>query len=334
VRFAQPGILWLLWLLPLLVVAFYFARESARRKTTAFLGSTLEHQLVKGRRERRRLGRAALLLVVLSQLILAAARPQWGASEVEVKQKGSDVVIALDISCSMMAEDIKPSRLARAKAELADFLEDLKGDRVGLVFFAGAAFPQCPLTIDYAAARLFLEQADPTMIGSQGTNIESALSTALELFEEEKGGYRAILLVTDGEDFAGGLETITQKLEDAGVAVFAVGIGSAEGAPIPVFDDQKRQKGFLRDEKGQVVMSHLNEEPLVKLTRDTGGIYVRAGSGGLDLARLSAGLSTLQSRAYQATRVTSYQERYAWPLSAALLLLLFEPLLVDRRRGE
>ncbi len=205
-RFAHPEILWLLWALPALVVVFYFARKSARRRTLRFIGSDLEQQLVIGRRDRRRMGRAALLLLVLSQLILAAARPQWGANKVEVEQKGSDVVIALDISRSMLAEDIKPSRLTRAKVELADLMDDLNGDRVGLVFFAGAAFPQCPLTVDYSAARLFLSQADPTMIGSQGTNIEAAMSTALELFREEKGGYRAVILVTDGEDFAGGLD--------------------------------------------------------------------------------------------------------------------------------
>jgi Ca-activated chloride channel family protein len=333
-RFAHPEILWLLWALPALVVVFYFARKSARRRTLMFIGSDLEQQLVIGRRDRRRMGRAALLLLVLSQLILAAARPQWGANKVEVEQKGSDVVIALDISRSMLAEDIKPSRLTRAKVELADLMDDLNGDRVGLVFFAGAAFPQCPLTVDYSAARLFLSQADPTMIGSQGTNIEAAMSTALELFREEKGGYRAVILVTDGEDFAGGLTDITRKLQDAGVVVFPIGMGSSGGAPIPVYNDQHQREGFLRDENQQVVMTHLKEEPLVKLARDTGGIYVRAGSGGVDLARLSAGLSSLQSRAYQATRVTSYQERYAWPLSAALLLLLLEPLFSDRRRGE
>ncbi len=333
-RFAHPEILWLFWVLPLLALIYYFARESARRRTIAFTGSSLERKLVQGRRERRRMGRAALLLLVLSQLILAAARPQWGANKVEVEQKGSDVVIALDISQSMLAEDIKPSRLARAKAELSDLMDGLHGDRVGLVFFAGAAFPQCPLTVDYSAARLFLSQADPTMIGSQGTNIEAAMRTALELFREEKGGYRAVILVTDGEDFAGGLDEITRKLQESQVVVFPIGMGSAGGAPIPVYDDHHQRQGFLRDENQQVVMTHLKEEPLVKLARDTGGIYVRAGSGGLDLARLSAGLNSLQSRAYQATRVTSYQERYAWPLSAALLLLLLEPLFSDRRRGE
>ncbi len=332
-RFAHPEILWLLWLLPLLWGVLYLARSRALKKTAEFTGPRLENDLVTGRPARRRMGRAALRLLILSQLILAAARPQWGASQVEVQQKGSDVVFVLDISRSMLAEDIKPSRLRRAKLELSDLLDRLKGDRVGLVFFAGAAFPQCPLTVDAAAARLFLSQADPTMIGSQGTNLTAALETALDLFDAEEGAYRAILLVTDGEDFAGGLDETTRKLSAAGVTVFTVGMGSSEGAPIPGFDPQGRRKGFLRDEKNQVVMSHLNEEVLVKLAQQTGGIYVRAGSGGLDLARISAAIERLQSHSYEATRVTSYQERYAWPLGAALLLLLLEPWLADRRRS-
>ena len=331
-QFARGEILWLLWLLPLLWGVFWLARQKARRKTVEFTGPKLEESLIDGRRDRKRTLRAALRLLLLSQLILAAARPQWGASEVEVQQKGIDVVFALDISRSMLAEDIKPSRLIRAKLELSDLLGRLGGDRVGLVFFAGAAFPQCPLTVDYSAARLFLSQADPSMITSQGTNLKAALTTALELFDAKQGAYRAILLVTDGEDFAGGIEEITRKLSQAGVAVFPVGMGSAEGAPIPLLDVNGRKEGFLRDEKKQVVMTRLKEEPLVKLAQESGGIYLRAGSGGLDLASISAGLARLQSRTYQATRVTSYQERYGWPLAAALLILLFEPLLVDRRR--
>ena len=255
-------------------------------------------------------------------------------SEVEVEQEGIDLVIALDVSRSMLAQDIKPSRLTRAKVELAELMDRLKGDRVGLVFFAGAAFPQCPLTVDYAAARLFLSQADPEMITAQGTNLEAALSTALELFDEERGAYRAVLLVTDGEDFAGGVDESVRRLREAGVAVFPVGLGSVDGAPIPVEGPRDRSQGFLRDRGDQVVMTRLEEAPLLKLAQQTGGIYVRAGSGGLDLARLTAGLQSLQSRSYQATRVTSYQERYAWPLGAVVVLLLLEPLLADRRRGE
>jgi len=253
---------------------------------------------------------------------------------VEVEQEGIDLVIALDVSRSMLAQDIKPSRLTRAKVELAELMDRLKGDRVGLVFFAGAAFPQCPLTVDYAAARLFLSQADPEMITAQGTNLEAALSTALELFDEERGAYRAVLLVTDGEDFAGGVDESVRRLREAGVAVFPVGLGSVDGAPIPVEGPRDRSQGFLRDRGDQVVMTRLEEAPLLKLAQQTGGIYVRAGSGGLDLARLTAGLQSLQSRSYQATRVTSYQERYAWPLGAVVVLLLLEPLLADRRRGE
>ena len=238
-RFAHPEILWLLWLLPLLWGLLWAARRSGDERVRRFTGTTLTSALVGGRSDTLRMWRTALRLLVLANLILAAARPQWGASEVEVEQEGIDVVVAVDISRSMLAEDIKPSRLTRAKVEVGELVENLDGDRVGLVFFAGAAFPQCPLTVDYAAARLFLSQAEPSMITAQGTNIESALSTALELFDEERGAYRAILLVTDGEDFAGGVEEIGKQLQQEGIVVFCVGMGSVGGAPIPLKDDRQ-----------------------------------------------------------------------------------------------
>jgi Ca-activated chloride channel family protein len=232
----------------------------------------------------------------------------------------------------MLADDIKPSRLTRAKAEIGDLVESLAGDRVGLVFFAGAAFPQCPLTVDYAATRLFLSQADPSMIGAQGTDIASALRTALELFDENDSTYKVILLITDGEDFAGGLDEVRDEILRRGVLLYAIGLGTAEGAPVPDVDDAGQRVGFVRDEDGNVVISRLDEAPLLELTRASGGVYARAGTGGLDLARLRAELDSLEGRVFAAQRVTSYQERFAWPLSAAILLLLVEGLVRDRRR--
>jgi Ca-activated chloride channel family protein len=331
-RFAEPEVLWLLWALPMVWLVLLFARGVARRRLQRLTGAELLTELAGSVRPGRRVVRAGVRLTVLSLLVLAAARPQWGASEVKVEQEGVDLIVALDISRSMLAEDVKPDRLTRAKAEIGDFIAALAGDRVGLVFFAGAAFPQCPLTVDYAAARLFLAQADPSMIPSQGTNIAAALGTALELFEAEEGAFRAVILVTDGEDFGGGLDEVLAKLRDKQVRVFAIGIGNSGGAPIPDVDDSGMRTGFVRDKQGNVVMSRLEEGPLIALAQQTDGAYLRAGSGGVDISRLRAELSALQARGYESRSVVSYQERYAWPLVAALLLLLCEGLLGDRRR--
>ena len=331
-QFANPQALWLLWLLPLLVFAFWWMRRRAEDRL-ARLASPQQLRLLRDdQSQARRRWRAALRVLALSQLILALARPQWGASEVEVEQQGIDLVVALDISRSMLAADIQPDRLTRAKAELGDLIESLDGDRVGLVFFAGAAFAQCPLTVDYAAARLFLSQAEPSLIDSQGTDLASALSTSLELLGENRGSFQVILLVSDGEDFGAGVTPLLDELRRRNVLLYAIGMGTADGAPIPEFDESGLRQGFFRDQEGQVVMSRLVETPLLELTRATGGVYVRAGSGGIDASRLGAELRALEGRRFAARKVTSYEERFAWPLSAGLLLLGLEAAVGDRRR--
>ncbi|RKZ12779.1 VWA domain-containing protein, partial [bacterium] len=194
-RFAWSEILWLYWALPLLVLLFVLFRSRARQRLARFADLPMANKLAGSVDGPARIWRSALRVTAFALLILAAARPQWGVSEVDVEQEGIDVVIALDISRSMLAEDVAPSRLARARAELAGLIDSFDGDRVGLVFFAGAAFPQCPLTIDYAAARLFLSQADPSMISAQGTSLSIAVQTSLELFDDESGRSRVILAV-------------------------------------------------------------------------------------------------------------------------------------------
>jgi Ca-activated chloride channel family protein len=331
-RFAWPEVLWLYWALPVLVGLLVWWRARADRRLAAFAQGQLLGQLAATVDRPARIWKSALRVAVLALLILAAARPQWGVGEVEVEQEGIDVVIALDISRSMLAEDIAPNRLARAKAELAGLIDSLEGDRVGLVFFAGAAFPQCPLTVDYAAARLFLSQADPSMISAQGTSLAVAVQTALDLFDEESGRSRIILAVTDGEDFEGGLPALRDQLADRQVALYAVGIGTSEGSPIPLLDDYGRRQGFVRDREGKVVISRLEEADLISIVQATGGVYARTGRGGLDVDRLRREIAALEGSAYRSQRVASYQERFVMPLALALLLLVAESFVRDRRR--
>lgn len=331
-RFAWPSILWFAWALPLLVVMLALWRVRAHRRLARFAAEPMARRLAASVDPGARIWRSALRVTALALLLLAAARPQWGVGEVEVEQEGIDVVVALDISRSMLADDVAPSRLARAKAELAGLIDSFDGDRVGLVFFAGAAFVQCPLTVDYAAARLFLSQADPSMISAQGTSLAAAVRTALSLFDDESGRSRVVLAVTDGEDFEGGLEEVRDELQQRDVALYAVGIGTAEGAPVPLEDDYGRRQGFLRDRQGNVVISRLEEAELIRIVQASGGVYARAGRGGLDVDRLRREISALQGSAYRSQRVTRYQDRFVYPLSAALLLLVGEAFVRDRRR--
>ena len=331
-RFAHPEFLWLIWAVPLLALGLAIARRRANERLRAFVSDRLGGEMAGTVDHGRRFWKAGLRLAALTLLIVAAARPQWGASEVEVEQEGIDLVVALDISRSMLAEDVEPSRLGRAKAEISALIESLDGDRVGLVFFAGGAFPQCPLTVDYSAARLFLSQADPTMIGSQGTDLAAALRTSMELFGDEGGRSRVVLVVTDGEDFGGELEDALDELREAGIALYAVGIGTPEGAPIPDFDDTGRRQGFVRDRDGDVVISRLEEAGLLELVRGTEGVYARAGRTGLDIARLQSELGALEGGAFRSQRVVRHQDRYTHPLAAALVLLIVEAWIRDRRR--
>lgn len=331
-QFAHPEVLWLLWLVPTFALVLWSARRAAARRLRGFVSETLEARMAGTVRSGVRVWRSVARLTALALLIVAAARPQWGASEVELEQSGIDLVVALDISRSMLAEDLRPNRLERAKAEIADLVESLDGDRVGLVFFAGGAFPQCPLTVDYAAARLFLSQAEPSMISSQGTDMGAALTTALELFPAEGGRSRIVLVVTDGEDFGEGLDQALDQLREAGVVLYAVGIGTAEGAPIPDLDDAGVRRGFVRDRDGQVVISRLQEGPLLELARATEGMYARTGSAGLDVERLRAELRAMEGSTLRTQRVVSYQDRFTHPLIAALILLLLEAWTIDRRK--
>lgn len=331
-RFAWSSFLWFFWALPLLVLLLALWRRQARRRLATFADASQLGRLAGSVDSGARIWRSGLRIAVLALLILAAARPQWGVGEVEVEQEGIDVVIALDISRSMLADDVAPSRLARAKAELDGLIDSFDGDRVGLVFFAGAAFTQCPLTVDYAAARLFLSQADPSMISAQGTSLAVAVRTALGLFDDEGGRSRVVLAVTDGEDFEGGLAEVRQELQDRHVALYAVGIGTAEGAPVPLEDDYGRRQGFMRDREGKVVISRLEEAELISIVQASGGVYARAGRGGLDVDRLRREIASLEGSAYRSQRVTSYQDRFVYPLAAALFLLAAECFLPDRRR--
>ena len=332
-RFAVAEMLWLFWLLPLVWFSFWLARRGARRRLLRHATAERLRELAPPASSRRGHLRAGVRILALSCLILALGRPQWGASEMEVEQAGVDIVIALDISRSMLAQDVKPDRLTRAKGEIAELVESLEGDRVGLVFFAGAAFAQCPLTADYGAIRLFLSQADPSMIGSQGTDLAVALDNCLELFGENDGStHRVVILVTDGEDFGEGIGEISDTLRAKGITLYAIGMGTVEGAPMPDLDDAGIRRGFVRDREGNVAISRLDEAPLIQLSRATEGVYVRAGSRGIDIDRLRMELEALEDAQYAAKRITNYEERAMWPLGIAILLLLIEPAIRDRGR--
>jgi len=331
--------MWLLLLLglPALVGILRWGDRRARARLETLLGARAgEH--VEGANPRLHQWRRFLLICCLFWLIVAIARPQWGANEVVVKQKGTDIVIALDISNSMLAEDVPPSRIERAKAELADFLGRLPRGRIGLVLFAGSAFVQCPLTLDYGTAQIFLRMAAPDMLSEQGTAIGSALAAARELLQQ--GGerqtadaFRAIVLVTDGEDLEGEWEKEVSACRDEGIVVLPVGVGLETGGLIPVLDDKGRPAGFMKDQEGNVVLTRLDLASLEKIAGLSGGTTFRLGADGLAGQRLHSILTGLGERELEERRISAFEERFFWPLILAFGCLLARLLLRPRRRA-
>jgi Ca-activated chloride channel family protein len=262
------------------------------------------------------------------------AEPRYGFTWEEVKREGVDIVVALDVSDSMLVEDAetggKLSRLERAKREITDLLRLLEGDRIGLVAFAGTAFVECPLTLDYGAAEIFLDAIDTDLIPVKGTALGPALRTAMEAFEGASHPSRAIVLITDGEDHTGQALQAATEAKAAGVRIFTIGIGRDEGAPIPAPGG-----GFRRDRGGEIILSRLDETTLQKIALETGGSYVRSVTGDVDLEKIYAqGIkATMEDQELGSRRRQRWEERFQWVLGLALLALMLEPLISERKRG-
>ena len=245
--------------------------------------------------------------------------------------KGILVLGAIDVSLSMMAEDVKPNRLERAKLEVSRMLDLLDGDRLGLVAFAGDAFVQSPLTVDYGASAMFLAAMEPDLIPIQGTNLGEALSVALDAFEEGSGDHRTLSVITDGEDHEGEIGAGVDRALEMGVNIYTVGIGSTDGVPIPEIDEAGRRSGFKRDEDGNVITTRLDEATLIRVAEATGGRYFRAGEPGA-LDPLLDEILRGEGRELESREVTRFEEQFQIFLGLALMMLLAESVVPDRRR--
>jgi Ca-activated chloride channel family protein len=264
--------------------------------------------------------------------MLALARPQWGFHWEEVKRRGLDIIVVLDTSKSMLAEDIKPNRLQQAKWGIRDLVYKLKGDRIGLVTFAGSSFLQCPLTIDYAAFLMTLDDVYPGIIPRGGTDIGNAIFKAIDSFEYDTQADRAIILVSDGEDHERVNGKLLETLKSRNIKVYAVGVGTQEGDLIPQVD-RNGHPGFLKDQQQQVVKTALRESELSELALGTGGVYVRSAPGDFGLERIyDQGIDQLQRDEQESRMVKAYEDRFMWFLAAALAVLVIEALVSERTR--
>jgi Ca-activated chloride channel family protein len=322
-RFASPEFFkWLLLMVPLIAVIIFLHRRRAAR-LAELVSSKVWKTVVPGHSLKRIRRRTVLRLLAIFCIGLALTRPQWGYKMEEVQQRGLDILVVLDTSNSMLATDIRPNRLQQAQWAVRDFVRHLKGDRIGLIAFAGSSFLQCPVTVDYAAFTMMLNDLYAGIIPRGGTAIEQALETAMESFDTTTDADRVIILITDGEDHDGDPLKIAKKLRDENIRLYSIGVGTAEGELIP-----SQNGGYMKDEQGRVVKSTLNEALLEQLARETGGFYVRSAPGDFGLERIyELGIAKLQ-RGEQETRLARiYEERFGWLAAAALLFLLAEGLL-------
>lgn len=325
------------WLIaPLLALALLAHGVWRRERTLASLAPTgaLRALLAPRVSHSRWILRGGLAIAAMSLFCVALLGPQIGEREVSVKRQGIDLIVAVDASRSMHARDVLPSRLARAKLELASFIDRLAGDRVGLVAFAGEAFVQCPLTHDYAAAKLFLRAIEPEAMPSQGTAIASALRTAEAMFEaaEEGAKSRVVLLLSDGEDHSGQVEAATRSLAEKGIRVYVLGIGTAAGSPIPILDAAGEVVSYRKDRQGQTVISRLEDRQLRSIAETTGGRYLPAAAGDLGMAAIASELARLEKTEREGQLALQWEEAYHFVLAPGLALLFLAGVVAEGRR--
>lgn len=280
----------------------------------------------------RRLWKTVLTALALLLCIFSLARPQWGFEWQEVKRSGLDMLIAVDVSKSMLARDVKPNRLERSKFAIKDLVKKLNGDRIGLIAFAGTAFLQCPLTIDYNGFLLALDDLNVETIPRPGTSISGAIKEAIGILKGADKKFKILVLITDGEELEGEAMNSAAEAAEAGIRIYCVGVGSGEGDLIPVLDE-RGERAYLADKKGQAVKTRLNEDLLKRIAVATGGSYVHATQSDFGLILLyDKSISRLEKRDIEAKMKKRYRERYQIFLGIAVALLLVESLFSERRR--
>ena len=327
IRWAAAPYLYLLFVLPLVVAVIATGGWLKRRSLRRLADPGLVPRLTDSRNPRLAATKTVCLVLGLLFTILAVARPQWGEKLQVVKGRGIDVVIALDASRSMLATDVKPSRLSRAKTEIAALLDNLSTNQVGIVAFAGDAHVMCPLTPDVEAAKLFLDVIDPENMPRPGTDISRAVEAAASLFNAREQGSKALLLVTDGDNLEGDPAAATELASRAGIRIFAVGVGTLEGSTVP--ESNASTTTYKKDQDDKIVISRLAERLLLVMARATGGRYFRSESVNLDA--LAAALDQLQKKQISGGEYVEYEERFQYFLLAAFILTFAGLFLSDRR---
>ncbi len=332
-RFGDPFYFYLIWCLVPLIFFMVWGVRKKHQLTQKFCGTPLLSKLVQPGIKKRQQSKLVFIILAILFLFLALTRPRWGYQWEDLHQRGVDVIVALDVSNSMLAEDIKPNRLERAKRKISDLLDMMEGDRIGLVAFAGTSFVQCPLTLDYGAARIFLSAIDTQLIPVQGTALGDAIKTSVKAFRTQEKKSKALILITDGEDQTGKALSAAKSAGEQGVKIYTIGIGGKIGAPIP---DSSNNGGFRKNQNGEVIVSKLDETTLQQISLETGGSYVRSVTGDIDLKTIYKDQikKHIEKKELKSERRKIWQERFQWFIFIALICLIIETCLTEKKPQE
>lgn len=333
-RFAAPQYFMLLGLIVVLAI-FYIWSINRKKKVLERFGDLF--LLLKTSPQisfARQGGKAAVLMAGILFIIFTLSQLQCGTHMEMMKREGIDIIIAIDVSNSMLAEDMKPSRIDKARQEVRGIINRLEGDRIGLVAFAGEAFIQCPLTLDYTAAEIFLDVVDVGLIPQQGTAIGDAIRKTNEAFETQERKHKVMILLTDGEDHTGQAIPEAEEARRQGIKIFPIGIGSVVGEPIPVLDRQGNRVGYKKDEKGEMIVTRLDEITLQKVALSTGGKYYHATAGEMELDKVYDEISKMEKKELEGKLMMQYEDRFQYPLFLAILLIILEFFISEKRKSR
>ena len=326
-RFEEPAYLYLLLLLPLLAAFYLYSNYRKRKAIRKFGDPVLMAQLMPDVSKYRPDVKFWLLFTAIGLFAVLLSRPQFGYKLDTVKRKGVEVMIALDISNSMLAQDVQPSRLEKAKRLISKLVDGMENDKVGMIVFAGDAFTQLPITSDYISAKMFLESISPSLISKQGTAIGAAINLAARSFTPQEGVGRAIVVITDGENHEGGAVEAAKEAAKKGIQVNVLGVGLPDGAPIPI----EGSNDFRRDREGNVIVTRLNEAMCQEIAKEGNGIYVRVDNSNSAQKAINQEINKMAKSDVESKVYTDYNEQFqviAWMI---LLLLLVEMLILDRK---
>jgi Ca-activated chloride channel family protein len=330
-RFANKEFLYLFFLLPILIGAFVAMAQTRKKAFRKFSERLFWPTLSPLQSPARRNMKFVLFLLAISSVIIAMARPQFGSRLEEVKREGIEMIIALDVSKSMLAEDIKPNRLTRAKQAISSLVNRMKDDKIGMIVFAGDAYTQLPITTDYISARLFLDNINTNIVSKQGTAIASAIELGIKSFSPDAESSKVIVIISDGENHEGDAVDAARQAVEKGIKIYTIGMGSPDGTPIPVDARGGVQQGFLKDRNGQVVMSKMNPKMMGEIAAAGDGRFYVASTGNVGLNQLYNELNKLEKSEIETKKYSEYDDQFHYFAAFSVLMLIINVFIMERR---